>query len=176
MNALQKIQEFMIRHFYHPMQLNRSVNFTDTLQNAQNVLVYCPEETLIKNIHKNLKKIFPSAGIYFILPFEKSNDIHRLTKADHIHYLYKNSIYKSIKSDPYKALSKQPIDLFIDLDFEPNILNFFLCRLLKPVICFTYHKPFSEHYYNFQYRSITYNPPPERFKNIYQLLSSWTTG
>ncbi|MBN2103472.1 hypothetical protein JW835_05465 [bacterium] len=176
MNPLQRIQEFIIRYFYHPLQLHRTINFTDTIKKVQSILVYCPEEPLINDIHQNLKKIFQNASIHYILPVEQSNDIHRITKAKHIHYLYKNSIYKSSKSDPCKTLLKKPIDLFIDLDREPNILNFFLCRMLQPVICLSYYKPFSKYYYNFQYRSNTYNPTPERFKNIYRILSSWKAG
>jgi len=176
MNTLQKIQEFIIRCFYHPLQLNKRINFKDTIQNVQTILVYCPEESLINDIHKNLKQIFKTAGIHYILPYEKSNNIHRITKSGHVYYLYKNSVYKSQKSDSYKTLSKQKIDLFIDLDREPNILNCFLCRMLLPAICLSYHKPFSDYYYNFQYQPASYNPTRERFKNIYQILSSWGAG
>jgi len=176
LNTVQKFQEFFIRYFYHPFQLRKPVNFRDTIQNVQHILVYCPEEAMIKSINQNLKKLFRNARIHYILPFEKSNNIHRITKAEHIHYLYKDSIYKSQRSEHYANLLRQPVDLFIDLDIEPNILNIFLCRLLQPAVCLSYHKPLSRHYYNFEYRSRSYSPAPERFQCLYTILSSWTAG
>jgi hypothetical protein len=173
MNPIQQFQEICLRVFYRPFQIKKQTDFHDSIKNAKNILVYCPDENAASGYKSHLKKIFSQSAIHMIMPVTDAAGANLQLSGTECYYVIPNSIRKTKNLPHYKTMTNLHYDLFMDLDPKPNLVNMFLCRLLEPGVCMAYAKPLIQHYYNFQLRAGSELAASEKMNKLCNILSSF---
>lgn len=171
MKITQQMQEFFLRYFYHPFPKWEQTSFQGNIKEAKNILVYCPNQSSITEYRKQLNKVFKRCFINIIYPISSATKAITHTKNFQSYPVSSGSIIKTHRLSQFDKLIQKQYDLFIDLDPDPNLVNMYLCRMLRPGVSIGYEKAYAKFYYNFLIHSTASLPAPDRLKTICRMIS-----
>ncbi|GEM_PF-3061774 len=184
MAITHSITKNYIRFFVNPGFRDRPIDYRENLKKCRDVLIcypifddairYSAELSEINSIFSNKNLSIIHFGYDRYTP-EK----HKLQSLfDHpIKFLdvTRQNLWNIVRSKSIRELSAHSFDLFIDLDIRFNLINIYLCRLLRPAVRVCFSKPYCNHFYNVQYRTSINSPYKEKLKSLTNFFNTLLT-
>jgi hypothetical protein len=177
----EKTSIALIRLFVRPSRRNDSISFRTEIRKAKRVLVCCPkDENLLskRSPIADLVRLFPRDDVVLLGP-EFPVDRSRNATGGIIDHppvafpdLGKPNYWTMRRSQSLSAFSKNSFDLLIDLDPDPNLLHFYLCRIINSSIRIGLEKPYGNVFYNFQYNTRSSSSRETLLKNLIRFLQN----
>jgi hypothetical protein len=181
MTIISRFEEVLIRIFINPHFEDETIDFKSRFKKAKRILISYPPGREFEDCRPMLDvftKLFPKQNLT-ILHFDvkKYNPqrahIHRqlypyLTLPD----IPRQSLMSFAKSKSLKTLRQLTFDILFDLDPNFNLLNAYLCRMLKPPIRVGFKKACSSSYYNIEYNVETDSSYSSKLQGLINMLQS----
>ena len=181
MTFQEKTSIALIRLFVRPALRNHSVSFRTELRKAKRVLVCCPQDENLfskRSPIAELVRLFPRDELVLLgpdLPADRSRNPAG-SIIDHPPMAFpdlpNHRFWAMRRSRSLASFSNNSFDLLIDLDPEPNLLHFYLCRVLKSSIRIGFEKPYGSVFYNVQYNTRSSTTRETLLKNLVRFLQN----
>lgn len=174
MKIMEKIGYYYIRYFLNPLNAEKTVNFTQSFNNAKTVFVIPPAD-YDKNKEKlaleEIENIFPDREISF---FKPDNSILLCQNSNRC--IYTSRFMQILKSPGIKNLSGLKTDILIDLEQNFNLLTIFIAKSLSAPVKISFDKPFSKPFFNLRFKPAQSESFENSLKEMCHFLQGFPSG